>query len=271
MAGPVGLDVKASLAAGLTAKVDAKASAKWSDAPGPRIDGAQMMTLSVSGGGDVGFDLTGTVGVGATVGPPMFRLAAGAEASLSAEAKIGVNLGGTLERLPDTPANGAVIFTLTGNADIKAAAALYVDAVGPDLTHPGKEKRYNMYTYTLGEHTLAKLSMVLMAVYDGGKVIDLPPLLVAVWQPLPPMKEVKKRPLSDEEQAAMLPVNQGASGAPASVPTETEVECDGQGGGGGFGSYCPTPDPVPNAPNAPNDGGGGAPGSSGGQEGQGGK
>jgi len=255
IAGPVSVEVGAGVKGGLTAKATASVTGTWGDAPGPRVEDTQMLTIDVKGGGDVGVDLSGWLSLGAAIGAPGVYIVGGGKGTLGAEAKIGASLGGQLMRFPEGDISGAISFNLTGSAEIKAKADLFVDLVVP-------WDRYSLYTYKLGEHTIGQLLMSMTTFFDGKKATDLPPVLVAVWQPLPKFTEHSKRTLTEQQRALYLPVNQGASGAPAAdPPTEVPVDCPEAAGAGGAGDgYCPPPAEKPAAPSGGNGGGGGASG-----------
>jgi len=227
---PVDLNVNAG--AGIKVTGSGKGSAKWEDAPGPRTEPEQQFVMSAGGGGSVGLDLHGGVKIGAGPGVPMFRLAGGAELGLAAKSSIGADLKASVTRNPDGFFSGQVDLTVAGEAKIEGTGGLYVDVVIAS-------DRYSLFTYELATLPIAVAKVKCVAAVDleSGKPMDVPPEVTFEWLN-PTAKLVTTRKLTEKERAALLPVNQGASGAPPALP-DGEVELrpgedpDGGGGAGG--------------------------------------
>ena len=262
IAPPVFADINTALSGGLSASANASLAAAWLDRPGPTIQREQMLELKASGGGDVKASLKGSVGIGALVGAPSLGLSVGGRASVEAAAKMGVTFTGTASRYPEGHWTGAIMMNVTGSIKLEAAGELYAEFVVPG-------DRYSLWSTTLGKHTLGELSVTCECGVDpaSGAAIEKTPVIVAKWNPWPAAPKKKVRELNERERAQLLPVNQGASGAPGYLPQGTTDDLPGGGGAGGAGGGgAPTYQPPEESTPAPGGGGaGGAPGDSGAQ------
>ena len=267
------VDAAITANAGLSVTGTAGFSAGWEDVPGYCWEGPpeKQFTLKGMGVGKVSIGLAGSVKLGVSAGVPMGRIAGGAELTLGASASASASLiaGGT--RTPDGSWSGNIQLVVGGEAKLEAKGALYVDAVIAT-------DRYNLYTYEIGSHTIGSASIACIAMVDlaTGKPVDMPPIISYKWNGLPKGKEVGKRKLSESERAKLLPVNDGASGAPSYVPEEVECENDGAGGAASDCGPAPAPPPPtdsgasrprPEPARDEHEGGGGAGGASGGNDG----